>query len=443
MPPPAPAPAAPHERHDGVCADRARTHAAASAPPSSSKPPPDEAAACAPTSSRPSPLLARAALDRAWIRFIPRRARLPAAALSTAIVVLTAIVAPVYFGGYARGGTVTASSRSAWDVGYAHTDTFPTPDALLAAVPFDPATQTLLRASFRQPQEPPPPDAPAAAFDAYILAITYIPRYETAAAAAPPSSIALGLALYSFGIFNNGSRLASCCGYDGMALQFNGVDMPIQFNRSIPWVGPVQETMLIPVSPRASLSYFPYDRYIAQAAVDMSFTINGTADVYSETHIPWGVVVLAPPTSLDVRVSVVLESHVPVPFVTVKFRLQRTTFTKVLSVFVCCLMWMLALCVFSVSVDVLWIRPRGADQSLTNMSAAFAALFALTPLRNTQVGIPPPMIAVDMWSFFWCMTLVAVAAAQNAASYFAFAQVKPWVREEDDEGGKRGDGVAA
>ena len=442
MPPPAPAPSATHARH--VSCDRARAHAVASAPPSSSKPQPVEPAAARASTSRPHTLLTRAALDRAWTRSIPRRARLPAVALATASVVLALIVAPVYFGGYARGGTVTASSRSAWDVGYAHTSTFATPDALLAAVDFDPATMTLLRTSFRQRQAPPPPDAPAAAFDAYILAITYIPRYETAAAAAPPSSIALGLALYSFGIFNNGSRLASCCGYDGMALQFNGVDMPIQFNRSIPWLAPVQETMLIPVSPRASLMYFPFDKYIAQAAADMSFTTNGTADVFSETHIPWGVIALAPPTSLDVRVSVALESRVPVPFITVKFRLQRTTFTKILSFFVCCLMWMLALCVFAVSVDVLWIRPRGTDQSLTNMSAAFGALFALTPLRNTQVGIPPPMIAVDMWSFFWCMALVAVAAAQNAASYFAFARVEAWAPPSgEDEDGKREDGVAA
>lgn len=361
---------------------------------------------------------------------MPRRARLPVAASALAVLLIAFIVAPVFYGGYTRGGTVSASSRSAWDIGYAYAHTFPDPDALLAAAPFDPATMTLLRTSFRQPHTPPPPDAPAAAWDAYVLAITYTPKFETASS--PPSSIVLGLALYAFGAYNNGSRLAACCGYDGMNVQANGVDLPVLFDRAIPWLAQ-QETMLVPTSARSALNYYPLDAYIGQLSLDISFTAGGVADVFSATHIPWGVVALAPPTTLDVRVSVVLERHVPVPFIVVKFKLQRTMFTKVLSIFVCAVMWALALSVFLVAVDTLFIRPRADASNLSSMAAAFAALFALTPLRNTQNGIPPPMAAIDMWGFLWCMILVAISALLQGAAYFAYAKAERW-----DAGGAAG-----
>jgi hypothetical protein len=163
----------------------------------------------------------------------------------------------------------------------------------------------------------------------------------------------------------------------------------------------------------------------------MSFTLpDGSVDPFTETHIPWGLAATAPPTSLDVAVDVVLERDVPVPFVTVRVRLQRTLFTKVMSVFVMTLMWLLALCVFLVGLDVVAVRPRHAE--LSGMALSFGALFALTPLRNTQMGVPPPMIAADLWSFFWAMALVAVGAACNATAHFAYAG-------EEEGGGGRGE----
>ena len=93
---------------------------------------------------------------------------------------------------------------------------------------------------------------------------------------------------------------------------------------------------------------------------------------------------------------------------------------------------LLALCVFIVGLDVVAIRPRYAD--LSRMALAFGALFALTPLRNIQVGVPPPMIAVDMWSFFWCMVLVAAGAACSATAHFAYAEGTVWTPSPGDGG---------
>ena len=89
------------------------------------------------------------------------------------------------------------------------------------------------------------------------------------------------------------------------------------------------------------------------------------------------------------------------------------------------------------------IRPRYAD--LGRMALAFGALFALTPLRNIQVGVPPPMIAIDMWSFFWCMVLVAAGAACSATAHFAYAEGTLWTACGDggDEGGGDGGGEGA
>ena len=99
---------------------------------------------------------------------------------------------------------------------------------------------------------------------------------------------------------------------------------------------------------------------------------------------------------------------------------------------------LLALCVFIVGLDVVAIRPRYADLGRTSL--AFGALFALTPLRNIQVGVPPPMIAIDMWSFFWCMVLVAAGAACSATAHFAYAEGTPWTPRDDDGGGGGGEG---
>jgi hypothetical protein len=104
---------------------------------------------------------------------------------------------------------------------------------------------------------------------------------------------------------------------------------------------------------------------------------------------------------------------------------------------------LLALCVFLVGLDVVAIRPRYAD--LGRMSLSFGALFALTPLRNIQVGVPPPMIAIDMWSFFWCMVLVAMGAACSATAHFAYAEGTQGTPcgDEGDEGGGEGGGEGA
>ena len=151
----------------------------------------------------------------------------------------------------------------------------------------------------------------------------------------------------------------------------------------------------------------------------MSFVLpDGSPDPFTETHIPWGLAATAPPTSLDVRVSVVLERDVPIPFITVRVHLQRTLFTKLMSVFVMGLLWLLGLSVFLVGVDILIVRPRHDD--LGGMGLALAALFALTPLRNTQMGIPPPMLAAYLWAFFWAMLLVVAGAACCATAHFAY-----------------------
>ena len=277
---------------------------------------------------------------RAWTRHLPRRLRLPVAAAILAASIILLIVTPVYFKGYLEGGTVHGTSVSAWDVGYNHTDLFATPADLLASAPWSPATTTLLRPNFRVTRRKPPPGAPAAALDAYVLTLTYLPRYEaTAGAASPLTNVQLGLALYAFGAYNNGSRLAACCGFDGLSLQFNCVDLPVAPERPIPWLA-VQDVLLVPTGPRASLGFYPFDSYVAQASIDMAFTLaGGKIDPYTETHIPWGVVATAPPTSLDVSVSLVLEPNVPVPFVTLRLTLRRTLFTKVMSVFVMAIMW--------------------------------------------------------------------------------------------------------
>lgn len=201
----------------------------------------------------------------------------------------------------------------------------------------------------------------------------------------------------------------------------------------------MQDTLLLPASPGVALAAYPWDVYVGQAAVDMSFVSPDGHDVevFNNVHIPWGVALAAPPTSLAVSMSVVLERDVPIPFLTVRVRVARTPLTKAMTVVVCALMWALALIVFAMGVDYALVAPRAPNLSVITM--AFALLFALPPLRGVQAGVPPPIIAADMWSFFWCMLLIAAGAALSAVALFAYEDREPWV-DDGDGGDGRGDG---
>ena len=148
-------------------------------------PPPDKP----PRLRKPSPPFP--SLRRAWTRRVPPRARLPTAVVALAVALLAVVVAPIFYLGYMRaGGPVVRGARvGAWDVGYPdeYRAVFPTPNDLLAAAPFSPATMTMLKPAFRpRKRAAVPADTPPAAFDAYILALTYLPKFEGASASSPP-----------------------------------------------------------------------------------------------------------------------------------------------------------------------------------------------------------------------------------------------------------------
>jgi hypothetical protein len=111
--------------------------------------------------------------------------------VALAVALLAVVVAPIFYLGYMRaGGPVVRGARvGAWDVGYPdeYRAVFPTPNDLLAAAPFSPATMTMLKPAFRpRKRAAVPADTPPAAFDAYILALTYLPKFEGASASSPP-----------------------------------------------------------------------------------------------------------------------------------------------------------------------------------------------------------------------------------------------------------------
>ena len=148
-------------------------------------PPPDKP----PRPRKPPPPFP--SLRRAWTRRVPPRARLPTAVVALAVGLLAVVVAPIFYLGYMRaGGPVVRGARvGAWDVGYPeeYRGVFRTPNDLLAAAPFSRATMTMLKPAFRPRKQPAvPPDTPPAAFDAYILALTYLPKFEGASASSPP-----------------------------------------------------------------------------------------------------------------------------------------------------------------------------------------------------------------------------------------------------------------
>ncbi|TPX39239.1 hypothetical protein SeMB42_g06402 [Synchytrium endobioticum] len=97
----------------------------------------------------------------------------------------------------------------------------------------------------------------------------------------------------------------------------------------------------------------------------------------------------------------------------------RSYTTKLYSVFVAIIMWLLALSIFTLSFS-LWIRGIKAD--LPAVGVATSMLFALPAIRNAQPGAPPIGCTSDVMSFFWSMFLVSVSALLLVWNHISFNQ---------------------
>lgn len=94
--------------------------------------------------------------------------------------------------------------------------------------------------------------------------------------------------------------------------------------------------------------------------------------------------------------------------------IERSVTTKVFSIFIMILMWILSLIAFSVSMNI-WFHDKRIEAPM--VAAVGALLFALPGLRNVMPNAPPVGSTADVASFFWNMVLVSLSLTSCLVNY--------------------------
>jgi hypothetical protein len=83
----------------------------------------------------------------------------------------------------------------------------------------------------------------------------------------------------------------------------------------------------------------------------------------------------------------------------------RSLTVKFFSVFIQCLLWLITLGAFLMTVTFIHLN----FMELPVIALLTTLLFALPNLRNTQPGIPPIGVYADVTGFFWNMVIIAIS----------------------------------
>jgi len=98
---------------------------------------------------------------------------------------------------------------------------------------------------------------------------------------------------------------------------------------------------------------------------------------------------------------------------------QRPPTTKVFSMFIITLMWLLTIATVTITFQV-FLRDRDVAPNL--LSAQASLLFAMPTIRNTQPAVPPIGTMLDTLSLFWNMTLISSCAIYTMFKYVGQAK---------------------
>ncbi len=93
-------------------------------------------------------------------------------------------------------------------------------------------------------------------------------------------------------------------------------------------------------------------------------------------------------------------------FFHVTIEIQRSPTVMMFAVFVMTLQWLMAAGAWLVALEVV-IGGRNPDSPMFSWMTAM--LFALPPMRNIMVGVPPIGVYADYLAFLWCEAIIALS----------------------------------
>ncbi|KAJ3414125.1 hypothetical protein HDV05_007069 [Chytridiales sp. JEL 0842] len=103
-----------------------------------------------------------------------------------------------------------------------------------------------------------------------------------------------------------------------------------------------------------------------------------------------------------------------------QIEIKRSRTTRLFSMFVVVLMWVLCLLTV-VMAGLPWLKRRKVD--IPTIAFGMGLLFALPAIRNAQPGVPPIGCVIDTISFFWSMIITAAAASLMLGNYLYFSNL--------------------
>jgi hypothetical protein len=89
------------------------------------------------------------------------------------------------------------------------------------------------------------------------------------------------------------------------------------------------------------------------------------------------------------------------------FKVVRSITTRIFSMFIVFVMWMISLIKFFTALSF-WLLKKKIELPLLALSGAL--LFGLPALRNSQPGVPPIGVMADVFGFFWNQMLIALTS---------------------------------
>jgi hypothetical protein len=159
-------------------------------------------------------------------------------------------------------------------------------------------------------------------------------------------------------------------------------------------------------------SDYPFDTYSAE--LPFAATVGDVLTDAATPSLVWGAVAYAQMQNFRFRFEFDKSSDASIIFLRVE--VQRPPSSKVFSIFVVILMWLLTVATVTITFQV-FLRDRDVAPNL--LSAQASLLFAMPSVRNTQPGSPPIGTLLDTVSLFWNMTIIA-----SCAIYTMFAYVR-------------------
>jgi hypothetical protein len=154
------------------------------------------------------------------------------------------------------------------------------------------------------------------------------------------------------------------------------------------------------------LDHYPFESYTTNLIQVLGYYQSPRSSTPSRLPIQMFLVGAIQGYKIDVLESLDVSDNSDGTLLNLQLQVKRSFTTRLFSMFVVILMWVLSLLTVSMALTP-WMIKRKVD--IPTITFGMGLLFALPAVRNAQPGVPAIGATVDVVSFFWAMIITASA----------------------------------